>query len=259
MLVKHIETVDGSLHSIAIVPGQYIIVTDTKDSYLDTSENTRIKISDFIILGEDSDRTGLLAPLTGKFYFVINTKSLWYYNAEWLKVTGDDVDLTAYLDKATYKGSADGIVKKADEAVNIAGAEQAPLFSVYMKDKYGSYGWKPFPVSISKDDLNNYSATILDAKANTTYEISLREDNEFCDLICQVYKYVEGESDLVQVIKNFNNTEAANFNYNPEMVSFENGMHIKNKYNIEVGSNADSLFESVVIDKTKFKEIYDFE
>lgn len=163
------------------------------------------------------------------------------------------------LDKDTYKGSDDGVVKKADEAINIAGVEQAPLFSIYMKDKYGDYGWKPFPVSVYKDDLNNYSATILDAKSGTTYQIQLREDREFYDIMCQVYKFIQGQQDTVQIIKTFNNTESANFEYDADKVSFENGMHIKNKYILDVTANSDGLFSTSIINKADFEEINSFE
>lgn len=160
------------------------------------------------------------------------------------------------LDKDTYKGSDDGIVKKADEAIDLVGVKQAPLFSVYMKDKNGDYGWKPFPISVSKDDLNNYSATILNAKSGTTYEIALKEDREFFDVICQVYKFIPGQDNLVKVIKTFNNMESANFDYNVGIISFENGMHINNMYKLDVSVNKDGLFESSEIDSSQFKDIY---
>ena len=51
------------------------------------------------------------------------------------------------LDVSTYKGSEDGVVKKADLAKGIDGEETAELFSIYMKDENGNCGLRPFPLT----------------------------------------------------------------------------------------------------------------
>lgn len=166
-----------------------------------------------------------------------------------------DTNPKLFLDKATYDKDNDNIVDISKEAKNIEGVHSAPLFSYYGKDKNGNIGFQEFPISVSKDDLNNYSATILDAKANNAYSIDLKDEKKDYALITQAYKFIEGGKDNVSIIKTFNNSESYNFIFNKDKISFENGMHIKNKYDLELSSNSDGLFESQVINKSDFLEI----
>ena len=69
----------------AINNGKIYIANDTKEIYCDTNDGERIKISDVEYLDTDSERTGLLAPLN-KFYYVLETNRLYYYNKKWNQI-----------------------------------------------------------------------------------------------------------------------------------------------------------------------------
>ena len=76
-------------------------------------------------------------------------------------------------------------------------------------------------------------------------------------LVIDNYKFVEGESDITSIIKEFNNKKESNFIYNNDVVTFNNtSMHIKNKYLLTNNLNDDTnLYESDVINKSDFIEI----
>lgn len=76
-------------------------------------------------------------------------------------------------------------------------------------------------------------------------------------LVIDNYKFVEGESDITSIIKEFNNKKESNFIYNNDVVTFNNtSMHIKNKYLLTNNLNDDTnLYESDIINKSDFIEI----
>lgn len=45
--------------------------------------NQRTEYKQITILTKDIDRTNILAPITGAFYFVEDTNVLWYYKDGW--------------------------------------------------------------------------------------------------------------------------------------------------------------------------------
>ena len=79
-LLKMIDCLQADLDDIPIVPGQWILCTDTKEYYNDVDTGVRIKISDTIQLDTDSDRQSII-PINGKFYFVKSTGILWMYDS----------------------------------------------------------------------------------------------------------------------------------------------------------------------------------
>ena len=76
-------------------------------------------------------------------------------------------------------------------------------------------------------------------------------------MIIDNYKFVEGESDITSIIKEFNNKKESNFIYNNDVVTFNNtSMSIKNEYSLANNLNNDTnLYESDVINKSDFIEI----
>ena len=67
-----------------IMPGQYLICTDSGDVYYDTGDNVRKHLTDIIDLATEEERLAVLAPLD-KFYFVKSTAHFWrYLNGEWV-------------------------------------------------------------------------------------------------------------------------------------------------------------------------------
>lgn len=78
-LLKMIDCLQSDLDDIAIVPGQWILCTDTKEYYNDVDTGVRIKISDTIQLDTEADRSTII-PINGKFYFVKASGILYSYN-----------------------------------------------------------------------------------------------------------------------------------------------------------------------------------
>lgn len=85
MITKYIEAMNDSLNSIIIRPGQYILVKDTGELYFDSSESERIGIREIIITIDKETAN----PVNGKFYFFVSSKSLSYYQDDWVDITGN--------------------------------------------------------------------------------------------------------------------------------------------------------------------------
>ena len=119
-----------------IVNGKFYVSSDTKEFYCDTVDGVRIKISEIEFLNEDSDRTGLLAPLN-KFYYVLSTNKLWYYNEDWNQI-GPSNPLTIKVNNqqlAIYDGSENITINisKSDIGLgnvpNVATNDQTPIYT----------------------------------------------------------------------------------------------------------------------------------
>lgn len=89
-LIRNIETISISLKTIPVKSGQVIYCTDTKETYMDSTEGQRIQLSDIIKLATETDREMLLCPIVGKIYLVESTNKLYKYNGEiWEAITMD--------------------------------------------------------------------------------------------------------------------------------------------------------------------------
>lgn len=64
--------------TVPIVPGRYLICTDTGDVFYDTKDKVRKHLTDIIDVATESARQAILAPME-RFYFVKETAHLWRY------------------------------------------------------------------------------------------------------------------------------------------------------------------------------------
>lgn len=91
-----------------IMPGQYLICTDSGDVYYDTGDNVRKHLTDIIDLATEEERLAVLAPLD-KFYFVKSTAHFWrYLNGEWADLTsggGESVAVYATLSANAWQNA----------------------------------------------------------------------------------------------------------------------------------------------------------
>lgn len=119
----------------SITKGKFYVSTDTKEFYCDTPSGSRIRISDIEFLNKDSERTSLLAPLN-KFYYVLETSKLWYYNESWNQI-GPGNPLTIKVNNvllATYTGQQNIEINITKEniglgrVVNVSTNDQKPTF-----------------------------------------------------------------------------------------------------------------------------------
>lgn len=84
--ISFVSTTASRLPDLAIKNGQLIFIKDTQKIALDLNDK-RIFYNLINVLQTDEERTSLLAPVTGAFYFVIDTTVLWIYQEEWIQLT----------------------------------------------------------------------------------------------------------------------------------------------------------------------------
>lgn len=102
-----------------------------------------------------------------------------------------------------------------------------------------------------------WQKTILNAENGTVKYYETDADNAIDKIMIQCYKFVPGETGIVQTLKEFNNGDADNF-YHSEYVQFEDGMKIKDCYRYQTMVNADGCYETELLDPNSFAEIYKF-
>lgn len=135
--VKFSNAPRATIMKQSINNGKIYVSEDTRELYCDTVNGERIKISDIEILETEADRTGLLAPLN-KFYYVLENKQFWYYNAEWNHI-GPCSTLTINANGATiatYDGQEAVTVNITKSSIglgnvpNVATNDQTPTYTI---------------------------------------------------------------------------------------------------------------------------------
>lgn len=79
-------TVGSKLSDLAITNGQLIFVQDKHKIALDYN-GKRVFYNQIQELATDEARKSMLAPVTGFYYFVIDTAVLWTYQNGWVQIT----------------------------------------------------------------------------------------------------------------------------------------------------------------------------
>lgn len=85
-ILSAIATTGSKLSDITIKNGQLIFVYDKQKIALDY-DGKRKFYNQIIIFETESERQTLLAPVSGLFYFVIDTAVLWTYQENWIPIT----------------------------------------------------------------------------------------------------------------------------------------------------------------------------
>lgn len=102
---------------------------------------------------------------------------------------------------------------------------------------------------------NILQKTYLNKIANDSLYISTTDEFTLNKCIVQLYKFIPGNQDIVEVLKNFNNTNAESFYYNTEVVEFRGTMKIKDTTTIISTLNEDGIYETPIINKADFLNI----
>ena len=142
-----------------------------------------------------------------------------------------------------YDIDEDGII---DNAKNIKGIEDAHYLTYYGRDINGNIGFHSFPVVTYEQGSIN-QAVKLNVTPSSSYAIDLANTNPNGDFIIQCFKFISGEKNVSQTLKEFNNGDNLNFFYDNENVNFNGTINIKDEHNIE----------SSVINTNSFVEIYE--
>ena len=117
-IVRFTEVNKSQVSQVPMKPGQLVFSNDSFEIYLDNMYSERIKITDIIKLDTETDRTGIIAPLADKFYYVKATNKFWYVNEEleWHCVNADVTKESIGLGNVDNTADADKSVKYADNA-----------------------------------------------------------------------------------------------------------------------------------------------
>lgn len=87
-MIKYYDITESELESKEFESGSLYYCSDSGNVYLDSEkESSRKKMNnEIIVLGTESNRLGILAPLPGKLYCVLETGSMYLYNSSWVKL-----------------------------------------------------------------------------------------------------------------------------------------------------------------------------
>lgn len=106
-------------------------------------------------------------------------------------------------------------------------------------------------ITSQESTVNLWQKTALGVKEGDTISHITSENNSVDRLIVQCYKFVPGDTNVVQVLKEFNNGDKENF-YHSENVEFNGVARIKDSYDIQVVINKDGFYESEEINKNDY-------
>ena len=79
-------TTASKVKDLSIKEGQLIFVHDTGKIALDFGSK-RVFYNQIIELSTEQERATMLAPVSGKYYFVVETAVLWTYQSNWVQIT----------------------------------------------------------------------------------------------------------------------------------------------------------------------------
>lgn len=85
-ILSVVATYSSNLPNLAIKNGQMIFVPDSQKVALDFNDK-RVFYNQIVILQTETNRTAILAPVNGLFYFVIENAVLWTYQDQWIQIT----------------------------------------------------------------------------------------------------------------------------------------------------------------------------
>ena len=92
IILSVVATTASRLPDLSIKNGQLVFVKDTCKIALDYNDRRNF-YNEIVVLQTDQERTSLLAPISGHFYFVIDTAVLWHYGQSWIQVTTSPEDI----------------------------------------------------------------------------------------------------------------------------------------------------------------------
>lgn len=157
------------------------------------------------------------------------------YNGEEIVLPSQIINDLIESNNTTY--SSQQIEDKLTEIINTIGVGSGSGTAVVTQKTF---------LEVAIDDILNINS--IDDKINLQ------------NAIVQLYKFIPGTQDIVEIIKDFDNTEKESFYYNPENVEFTGVMKIKDRYPLNFTYNStEGYYESEVINKSDFAELYGIE
>lgn len=113
-------TVASKLANLTIKDGQLIFVKDKQRLALDFN-GKRTFYNQIEELSSEAERQALLAPVSGLYYFVLDTAVLWKYQDKWIQITSQPEDIVFIgTDEAPEIGNAKTLyVNKVDKIISV--------------------------------------------------------------------------------------------------------------------------------------------
>lgn len=105
-VLSAIATVNSKLSDLEVKDGQLIFVQDKNTIALDFGGKRRFYKQIEELSTEDS-RASLLAPVTGQYYFVVETGVMWTYQNGWVQITTTPSDVKNYADSVASTAASD--------------------------------------------------------------------------------------------------------------------------------------------------------
>lgn len=134
-------TTSSKIKDLVIKDGQLIFVHDSKKIALDFG-GKRTFFNQITELASEDERTSILAPITGHYYFVVKTAVLWTYQNGWVQLTTPPEEIlfigTDETDFPTL-GSAKGLyVNKKKKEISVWDEETNKYLVVANKEEIES-------------------------------------------------------------------------------------------------------------------------
>lgn len=118
-ILSVIGTVKSRLPDLSIKNGQLIFVQDSPTIALDIN-GKRIFYNEIITIDTEEQRESILAPITGSYYFVVETAVLWTYQTRWIQITTPPEDIVFIGLTLPQLGQSKTLyVDKKNEAISV--------------------------------------------------------------------------------------------------------------------------------------------
>lgn len=114
-----VATSNSKLSELSVKDGQLIFVQDKNTIAFDFGGRRRL-YKQIEEISTDAARLSILAPITGCYYFVVETSVLWTYRDRWVQITTTPSSVKAQSDSALEdaKAYADEIGKRATGSID---------------------------------------------------------------------------------------------------------------------------------------------
>ena len=139
-------TIGSKVANLGISDGQLIFVRDKRQVALDF-DGRRTFYNLIEELATDGARLALLAPVTGAYYFVVETGVLWAYQDDWIRLTTSPEEMTEALEEAIQSGEFKG--EKGDKGDAGANGSNG-------KDGYSPVRGTDYWTEADKNEIKSY-------------------------------------------------------------------------------------------------------
>lgn len=100
-----------------------------------------------------------------------------------------------------------------------------------------------------------FQSVKLDVKAGQKYKTTLPIDKRNNDIMVQCFKFIPGETDIVEILKDFNLNDDLDFIFNKKNIIFDGSLKIKDEFEYKSTLNENGIYETETIDKNVFIQI----